>query len=58
LKVLKVRSLITGFDLTEGKIYDVSFEYVTVYELQCDTGIYCRPKGFFEIVSDKQAGEV
>ena len=49
---MKVKSLITGFDLTEGKIYDVIFEYDTVYELKCDTGIYCRNKYFFEIVKD------
>ena len=47
---MKVKSLITGYDLTEGKIYEVIFEHVTVYELQCDTGIYCRNKDFFEIV--------
>lgn len=48
---MKVKSLITGFDLTEGKIYDVLFEYDTVYEIKCDNGIiYGRNKYFFEIV--------
>lgn len=46
-----VKSLISGFDLTKGKIYNVIFEYNTVYELECDTGVYCRPKYFFEIVN-------
>lgn len=50
---MKVRALFSGFDLTEGKIYDVIYEYDTVYELECDTGIYCRDKGFFEIVEEK-----
>lgn len=48
---MKVKALFTGFDLTKGKVYDVIFEYDTVYELKCDTGTYCRDKGFFEIVS-------
>lgn len=48
--MVRVRSLITGYDLTEGKVYTVIREYDTVYELQCDTHIYCRPKGFFEEV--------
>lgn len=47
---MKVRALFTGFDLTEGKIYEVIHEYDTVYELCCDTGIYCRNKNFFEVV--------
>lgn len=51
-KGLKVRSLISGFDLTEGKVYEVIFEYDTVYELRCDTGVYCRNKNFFEIVEE------
>lgn len=50
---VKARALFTGCDLTEGKIYDVIFEYDTVYELQCDTGQYCRPKTFFEIVEEE-----
>lgn len=50
---MKVRALFTGFDLTEGKIYEVIFEYDTVYELQCDTGIYCRNKNFFEVVEQR-----
>ena len=49
---MKVKSLISGFDLTEGKIYEVIFEYDTVYELKCDTGTYCRNKNFFEIVEE------
>ena len=49
---MKVRSTVTGYDLTEGKIYDVKWEYDTVYELRCDTGTYCRPKGFFEVVPE------
>lgn len=52
---MKVRALFTGFDLTEGKIYDVIYEYDTVYELQCDNGRYCRDKGFFEIVDEEEA---
>ncbi len=51
---MKVRALFTGCDLTEGKIYDVIFEYDTVYELQCDTGQYCRPKTFFEVVGNEE----
>ncbi len=47
---MKVKALFTGFNLTEGKIYDVIFEYDTCYELKCDDGIYCRYKGYFEIV--------
>lgn len=49
-EVLFVKSLVTGYDLTKGKIYAVDTEYDTVYELQCDTGKYCRAKDFFEIV--------
>ena len=52
---MKVKSLVSGFDLTEGKIYDVIFEYDTVYELECDTATYCRPKPFFEVVEDDKA---
>lgn len=51
--MLKVRSIVTGCDLTEGKEYTVDFEHDTVYELHCDTGIYCRPKEFFEIIEDR-----
>ena len=51
---VKIRALFTGCDLTEGKIYDVIFEYDTVYELKCDTGQYCRPKTFFEIVDNEE----
>lgn len=49
---MRVRALGTGFGLTEGKEYNVDFEYDTVYKLHCDTGVYCRPKDFFEIVED------
>ena len=49
---MKVKSLVSGFDLTEGKEYEVIFEYDTVYELKCDTGQYCRPKEFFIIVEE------
>lgn len=49
---MKVKALGTGFDLTEGKEYEVIHEYDTVYELKCDTGTYCRPKDFFEIVEE------
>lgn len=49
---MKVKSLVTGFDLTEDKIYEVIYEYDTVYELRCDTGRYCRNKDFFEIVEE------
>ena len=52
---MKVKALVSGFDLTEGKIYDVIFEYDTVYELKCDTATYCRPKTFFEVVEDDKA---
>ena len=45
-----VRALFTGYDLTEGKHYEVKYEYDTVYELMCDNYVYCRPKGFFEEV--------
>ncbi len=49
---MKVKALFTGFDLTENKIYDVIYEYDTVYELRCDSGVYCRPKEFFEVVKE------
>lgn len=49
---VKVKSLVTGLDLTKGKEYEVIHEYDTVYELQCDTGRYCRAKEFFEVVED------
>ncbi|MBD5087392.1 MAG: hypothetical protein HDT30_01075 [Clostridiales bacterium] len=49
---MKVKALFNGFDLTEGKVYDVISEYDTVYELKCDTGTYCRNKNFFEIVEE------
>jgi hypothetical protein len=44
----EVMSKITACGLTAGKIYNVIFEYDTVYELECDGGkVYCRNKGFF-----------
>lgn len=49
---MKVKALFTGLDLTKDKIYEVIHEYDTVYQLQCDTGKYCRDKGFFEIVEE------
>lgn len=49
---MKVKSLVTGFDLTEGKVYEVIHAYDTVYELKCDTATYCRPKDFFQVVGD------
>lgn len=49
---MRVVSIIDGFDLTKGKIYDVIFEYDSVYELKCDTGQYCRNKDFFEVLPD------
>lgn len=49
---MKVKVLFTGCDLTEGKTYTVDMEYDSVYELKCDTGTYCRNKGFFEIVKE------
>lgn len=54
---MRVRALGTGLGLTEGKEYDVDFEHDTVYELHCDTGVYCRPKEFFEIVEDSTNNE-
>jgi hypothetical protein len=49
---MKVQALYTGYSVTAGKIYDVIFEYDTVYELECDDEqIYCRPKGMFGIVT-------
>lgn len=51
---MKVISLVNGFDLTKGKCYTVDMEHDTVYELHCDTGIYCRNKNFFEIVEENE----
>lgn len=48
----KIKSLITGFNLTKDKVYDVIFEYDSVYELQCDDGRYCRSKNFFVEVEE------
>jgi hypothetical protein len=50
---MKVRALFTGCNLTEGKEYDVIFEYDTVYKLICDEGKqFCRNKEFFEIIEE------
>lgn len=50
---MKIKSLITGFELTEGKVYDVLFEYDTFYELECDDGnVYCRNKNFFSVADE------
>lgn len=54
---MKVKALFSGFDLTEGKIYNVISEYDTVYALKCDTGTYCRNKNFFKIVEEDCKGE-
>lgn len=51
---MKVKSIITGCNLTRGRIYTVDNEYDSVYELKCDDGIYCRPKTFFEIVKEAE----
>lgn len=51
---MKVQSIVNGLDLTEGKIYDVISEYDSVYELQCDTGRYCRAKTFFIVIEDEK----
>jgi len=48
---MKLKANFTGFNLTKDKVYDVIFEYDTVYELKCDTGTYCRNKDFFEIIN-------
>lgn len=47
---MKVKALFTGFNLVADKIYDIIFEYDTVYEIDTGEGIYCRNKEFFEIV--------
>lgn len=47
---MKVKALFTGFDLIKDQIYDVIFEYDTVYEINTGNGIYCRNKEFFDIV--------
>lgn len=52
---MKVKALISGPGLTEGKIYDVIFEYGAVYKLEGDTGTCCKPKTFFEVVEENKA---
>lgn len=50
----KLKSIVTSTDLglTEGKEYDMLFEYETVYKVKLDNGnIACRNKGFFTGVS-------
>lgn len=48
---MKVKAIITGLNLTEDRVYDVIEIYDTVYEIKCDDGyVYCRNKGFFEVV--------
>ena len=55
---MQVKAIISGFDLTAGKVYDVIYEYDTVYELKCDTGTYCRNKGFFVVLkTEEELGE-
>ena len=49
---MKVAAVVTGYDVTAYKVYDVKWEYDTVYELKCDTGTYCRPKGFFVVIPE------
>jgi hypothetical protein len=49
--MVQVKALFTGFNLKEGQIYDVIFEYSTVYEIDTGEGIFCRNKDFFEVVN-------
>lgn len=49
---MKVKAKFTGFNLVENKVYDVIFEYDTVYEIDTGEGIYCRDKGFFDVVNN------
>lgn len=49
---MKVKALVTSENLTKDKVYEVIFEYDTVYELQCDDGRYCRNKYYFEVVEE------
>lgn len=45
---MKVVSKITEIGLTEGKEYDVIFEYDSVYEVILDNGnVACRSKIYF-----------
>ncbi|MBQ7047038.1 MAG: hypothetical protein IJN85_04800 [Oscillospiraceae bacterium] len=47
-----VKALFTGFDLIEGKEYEVIHEYDTVYEIKLKENCYiCRDKTFFEIAA-------
>ena len=48
---MKVKAKFTGFNLTKDKVYDVIFEYDTVYELVCDEEkVFCRNKEFFKVI--------
>ena len=49
---MKIKALFTGFNLVEGQIYDVIFEYDTVYQINTGQGIYCRNKEFFIIMKE------
>ncbi len=46
---MKVKAKFTGFDLTEGKEYDVVGETENYWVVCCDDGkVYYRDKCFFE----------
>ncbi len=47
---MRVKALFTGYDLVAGNVYEVIEEYDSVYELKCETGIYCRNKDFFKVI--------
>lgn len=47
---MRVKALFTGYDLIAGNVYEVIQEYDSVYELKCETGIYCRNKDFFKLI--------
>ena len=52
---MKVKSIVTGVDLTKGKIYEVIDQTDEVYLIECDSsGTHSRYKKFFEIVNDDQ----
>lgn len=51
---MKVKSLVTGMDLTKDKVYTILHEYDSVYEVRCDSGIYCRAKEFFEVLKEEE----